>query len=279
MARQFGRLRAVDGASLYAGNAAAMWASLAPWSRPVRGTAPGVVAVDIPAQRAGRVILRWRGAAWSQQPRALLRAVGLHGRVVVEDSFGDLVLRPGRDVRAGGVTVDRMPLMLRAADGVTPPGADAAVVLVANQEALVQAERVIVDGFPRPALQPYRPGRMLPSRVLATPGWRTWLAYRDGRPAAACCTYDDGASLGVYWLAALPQHRSAGLGRAVMHAAPSASPGRPAVLVATAVGVPLYCSLGFATVAEAAWYRFQAPLDQGATGGGRLPVAETGGSA
>ena len=261
----FGRLRAVDGAELYAGNAAAMWSSLAPWSRPVPGTAPGVAAVEIPAQRAGRVILRWPGAAGSRQPGALVRAVGLRGRVVVEDSFGDLVIQRGRPDR--GVTVDRMPLMLRPAGGAAPPGSGAAVVLVAGQEALVQAERVIVDGFPRPALQPYRPGRMLPPQVLTTPGWRTWLAYRHGRPAAACCTYDDGATLGVYWLAALAEHRSAGLGRAIMCAALTASPGRPVVLVATAAGAPLYSSLGFAVVSEAAWYRIQAPPDQGSTGG------------
>ena len=253
----------MEGAELYADNAAAMWVSLAPWSRPVPGTAPGVAAVDIPAQRGGRVILRWRGAAGSRQPVALVRALGLRGRVVVEDSFGELVLR--RD-GGGGVTVDRMPLMVRPASGAVPPGSRAAVVLVADQEALVQAERVIVEGFPRPTLQPYRPGRMLPPQVMTTPGWRTWLAYRYGRPAAACCTYDDGAALGVYWLAALPEHRSAGLGRAIMCAALAASPGRPAVLVATAAGAALYSSLGFVAVSEAAWYRIQASPGQGATG-------------
>jgi GNAT superfamily N-acetyltransferase len=259
----------VDGAELYAGNAAAMWASLAPWSRPAPGTAPGVTAVDIPAQRAGRVILQWRGAAGSTQPGALVRAVGLHGRVVVEDSFGDLKPPRDRDVRNEGVTVDRMPLMLRPAGGVAPRGNGAAVVVVADQEALVQAERVIVDGFPRPALQPYRPGRMLPPQVLTTPGWRIWLAFRGGKPAAACCTYDDRAALGVYWLAALPQHRSAGLGRAIMCAALTASPGRPAVLVATTAGVPLYSSLGFAAVSEATWYRLRTPPEQVGTGGWR----------
>jgi GNAT superfamily N-acetyltransferase len=248
----------VEGAELYADNAAAMWLSLAPWSRPVPGTAPGVAAVDLPAQRGGRVILRWRGAAGSKQPGALVRAVGLHGRVVVEDSFGDLTPRRHGSARDRSIAVDRMPLMFRPPGGAAPPGSSAAVVPVVTHEALVQAERVIVDGFPRPALQPYRPGRMLPQWVLTTPGWRIWLAYRHGRPAAACCTYDDGAALGVYWLAALPEHRSAGLGRAIMCAALAASPGRPAVLVATAVGVPLYSSLGFAAVAEAAWYRLQA---------------------
>ena len=246
----------MEGAELYADNAAAMWVSLAPWSRPVPGTAPGVAAVDLPAQRGGRVILRWRGAAGSKQPVALVRAVGLSGRVVVEDSFGDLATRRHGGARAAGVTVDRMPLMLRTAGSALPEDRGA-VVLVTDQEALVQAERVIVDGFPRPALQPYRPGRMLPPWVLTTPGWRTWLAYRHGRPAAACCTYDDGTALGVYWLAALPEHRSAGLGRDIMCAALAASPGRPAVLVATAVGVPLYTSLGFVAAAEATWYRIQ----------------------
>jgi GNAT superfamily N-acetyltransferase len=259
----------VDGTELYAGNAAAMWASLAPWSRLRPGTAPGVAAIEIPPQRAGRVILRWRGAAAARQPGALVTAVGLHGRVVVEDSFGDLVPPRDRAVRNEGVTVDRMPLMLRPAGGVAPPGNGAAVALVADQEALVQAERVIVDGFPRPALQPYRPGRMLPPQVLTTPGWRIWLAFHDGKPAAACCTYDDGAALGVYWLAALPEHRSAGLGRAIMCTALAASPGRSAVLVATAAGVPLYSSLGFAAVSEATWYRLRTPPEQGGTGGRR----------
>src|SRR5690348_18416460 len=111
-----------------------MWVSLAPWSRPVPGTAPGVAAVDLPAQRGGRVILRWRGAAGSRQPVALVRALGLHGRIVVEDSFGDLAPRRHGIARDAGVTVDRMPLMLRPAGSGTP-GNSAAVVHVNAQEA------------------------------------------------------------------------------------------------------------------------------------------------
>ena len=264
----FGRLPAVEGAELYADNAAAMWLSLAPWSRPVPGTAPGVAAVDLPAQRGGRIILRWRGAAGSKQPGALVREVGLHGRVVVEDSFGDLAHRRHGGARDGSVTVDRMPLMLRPA-GAAPPENEAAVVRVTDHQALVQAERVIVDGFPRPALQPYRPGRMLPPQALAVPGWRTWLACRGAEPAAACCAYDDGAALGIYWLAALPRYRSLGLGRAVMFAALAADPERPAVLVATAAGERLYASLGFAAVSEAAWYRIPGPRRGGEAPGRR----------
>lgn len=92
-----------------------MWVSLVPWSRLVPGTPPGIAVVDIPAQRAGRILLRRPGAAEPGQIGALATAAAGRGRVVVEDSFGDLVLP-----LAGPVTVDRMPLMLRPAGGMAP---------------------------------------------------------------------------------------------------------------------------------------------------------------
>jgi GNAT superfamily N-acetyltransferase len=174
----------------------------------------------------------------------------------VEDSFRELVLPTG-----AGLTVSRMPVMVKAAGPAGPPAAadpGTEVVQATGPDALAQAERVIVNGFPQRALQPHRRGRLLPPLVLAVPGWRTWLAYREGEPAAACCTYDDGAARGVYWLATLPGHRSHGLGRAVMSAALAGFPG-PVALVATAAGVPLYSSLGFRAVSEAAWYRKPGP--------------------
>lgn len=257
----------MGGAELYAGNTAKMWASLAPWSRVTSAAAPGVVVVDIPAQRATRVILRQPLASGAGQIGALMRRAAERSRVVVEDSFGGLALPAG-----DGMTVDRYPLMIRPPAAAEPlPGPDPGggmaagsgvgvrVVRAADREALSQAERVIVDGFPRHALQPFRPGCMLPPLVLTITGWQTWLAYRDGEPAAACCTFDDGAALSINWLATLPEHRSHGLGRAVMCAALDSCPRRPAVLVATEAGRPLYSALGFRAAAEAAWYRSPGP--------------------
>jgi GNAT superfamily N-acetyltransferase len=241
---------------MYARNAAAMWESRAPWSRVVPGVLPGASVIEIPAQPATRVILRRPFAADPGPIGALMAQARDRGRVVVEDSFGTLARPAGDDI-----AVDRMPVMIKSAGaiGAAPAGPDVRVVQAADASTLAQAERVIVDGFPQRALQPYRPGRSLPPLVLTTPGWRTWLACRGGEPAAACCTYDDGAALGVYWLATLPGHRSHGLGRAVMAAALAACPTRPAALTATAAGQPLYSSLGFRAVSEAAWYRKPAP--------------------
>ena len=109
------------------------------------------------------------------------------------------------------------------------------------------------------ALQPFQAECMLPPLVLTISGWQTWLAYHNGEPAAACCTFDDGAALSINWPATLPEHRSHGLGRAVMCAALGSCARRTAVLVATEAGGPLYSSLGFRTVTEAAWYRSPAP--------------------
>jgi GNAT superfamily N-acetyltransferase len=237
---------------MYAVNAAAMWESREPWSRVLPGMPPGLSVTEVPAQALVRVILRRPFAADPGPIGALLARARHPGRIVVEDAFGELRLPAG-----DGITVGRMPVMVRAAGPAGPaaPGPGVRVVPAADPGTVAQAERVIVDGFPQRALQPYRPGRSVPPLVLSVPGWRTWLAYRGGEPAAACCTYDDGAALGVYWLATLPEHRSHGLGRAVMAAALTASPGRPAALVATAAGEPLYSSLGFRVVSEAAWYR------------------------
>jgi GNAT superfamily N-acetyltransferase len=241
--------------ALYARNAAAMWASLAPWSRVAPGTPPGLSVIRVPSRSLTRVILRQAFTADPGYLGPLLAGGTQPGRVVIEDSFGELGLP-----RGDGITVMRMPVMIKRAGPVTTPARRPGIRVVeaTTPGTLAQAERVIVEGFPQPAHQPFRPGQFLPPLVLTTEGWRIWLAYNDGEPAAVCCTFDDGVTAGVYWVATQPAHRSLGLGRAVMIAALSASAHQPAALVATSAGEPLYTSLGFRTVSTAVWYRRQA---------------------
>nr|WP_223244860.1 GNAT family N-acetyltransferase [Streptomyces sp. CBMA156] len=116
-------------------------------------------------------------------------------------------------------------------------------------------EWAIVEGFPLPARQPWVRGEALPEQLLDVPGWRGWLGRVDGRVAGTCLTYDDGQATGVYWVATMPDWRGRGVARAVLRAALAhAHPDRPATLVATSLGEPLYRKLGFVEQARTCWW-------------------------
>ncbi|GAB3263878.1 GNAT family N-acetyltransferase [Kineosporia babensis] len=171
-------------------------------------------------------------------------------RNMIEDTFGVGGVRVPDDV-----TPLTYPVMVRPAGPVAVAlRAGVEVVAVSSQAELETAERVIVDGFPRPEVQPWVKGGFIPPAVLGDPGWRTWLARRDGVPGAAAVSYDDGEVLGIYWLATLPEHRGAGLASAVMTSILASRPERASALVATVAGLPLYERLGYQRVAEGIWY-------------------------
>ncbi len=129
---------------------------------------------------------------------------------------------------------------------------------VSGAEALAAVERTVVDGFPIAARQPWTRGGMLPEGLLHEPGIRGWLARVPGQDAGACLTYDDGEAVGVYWVSTLPAHRSKGVARAVLETALAAHPDRPATLVATLLGEPLYRKLGFVEHGVTRWWGYPA---------------------
>lgn len=234
----------MTGPELYLANAVATWACTDPVTEPI----PGVVRIDTP--RTTRYLLRRPGL----DALAIVSATEPQRRVILEECFGAPV-----PALPESVTVKHMPVMLRPTRGATAPlerdGVE--VIRVSTLDDLAVTEQVIARGFPVEGEA--GAGELLPPKVLDIPGWHTWLAYHDGEPAAGCFTYDDGASVGVYLLATVPEHRSAGLGRAIMTAAVNRNPGRPTTLVATEAGAPLYRSMGFVDVSPAVWY-FRAAL-------------------
>lgn len=178
-------------------------------------------------------------------------------RVCVEDPYGRLNLaRHGYEAGPGG------PVMAREPDAATMPGRppvnDLTVREALDAGSLAQVERIVVEGFPVTGRQPWVPGRMFPGALLTLSGFRAWLASLDGGPVGGCVTYDDGAVVGVYWVATLPEHRSQGVARAVVERALAAHPGRVATLVATLLGEPLYRRLGFTEQGVSRWWRYQA---------------------
>src|SRR5581483_7236556 len=190
------------GPDLYIANSIAAWAVTDTVTEPT----PGVARVE--TQHMTRYLLRRRGI-----DIAPLLESDPGRRLVVEDSFAS-----PSPALPETVTVKRMPVMVRPAAPTEPkprPGVE--VHRVSTLDELRTAERVIVAGFPIEG--EVAEGEFLPDKVLGNPHWHVWLAEHDGVPAAGCFTYDDGASVGVYLLATLAEHRSAGLGRAIMTAA------------------------------------------------------------
>lgn len=158
-----------------------------------------------------------------------------------------------------GVKFADYPVMMRPAAAIEPilrPGVE--VLVATSAEELARAEQTIVEGYPRAEALPYRTGTFIPPSVMDNPRCQAWIALRDGAPAAAVVTYDDGESLGFYWLATRAEHRGAGLGAALMTSALAAAPERASALVATRLGRPLYERLGYRVAGRTRWYNVPA---------------------
>ncbi|MER5866807.1 GNAT family N-acetyltransferase [Kitasatospora sp. NPDC002040] len=251
-------------------NAAAFWSAQARvhgWESVRR---PGFTAVRCArdAADAHRIVVTRpygpEGAGSLLAELARLREEWATQQFVLEDPYGGIELAgEGRESTLG------MAVMVREPDAPLTAGAgswsgarvrslgDRGVEVheVRDVSELVLLERVVVDGFPVTADQTRQQGALLPAGLLAEPGYRAWLGRVDGEPAAACMTYDNVETVGVYWVAVLPEYRSNGLGRAVVTAALAAQPGRVTTLVATLLGEPLYRRLGFVERGVTRWWR------------------------
>ncbi|MGW4896352.1 GNAT family N-acetyltransferase [Kitasatospora sp. NPDC004240] len=263
-------------------NAAAFWLAQARahgWERLVRPGWTAVRCARTPDDAHRVVVTRPYGEpeALAEELAGLLRAWSSE-RLTVEDPYRRLDLaRLGCELRHSMAVMARGPGPVEAAphgragrSGAAPDGpsggapatvptvltapAGLAIDEVTDADGLAEVERTVVEGFPLPARRPWIRGEALPPALLREPGVRAWLARRDGAPAGACLTCEDGAATGLYWVTTLPEHRSRGIARAVLEAALAARPDRPAALVATRLGEPLYRKLGFAEVGRTHWW-------------------------
>ena len=145
--------------------------------------------------------------------------------------------------------VGHPPVMLRtpAPLAVDPPGG-LEIRVVADVDAARDWERVIVEGFPEPALQPVQPGCLLPEPALAVPGWRHWVGYLDGRAVATSSAWMGDTHTDVSFVVTLEEARRRGVGRAMTASATLARPDLPAMLLASDPGRPVYERMGYRAV-------------------------------
>src|SRR5512144_2592197 len=156
----------------------------------------------------------------------------------------------------GLVLVGHPPLMARLPAPHEVPGAEGVEVReVTDAEGLAVAERVLVEGYPMPELEPLSPGELLAPPILEGPT-RVWVGYVDGRPASVAAAHVHADATLVEYVAALPRARGRGAGAAVTWAATLADPALPAVLVASDDGRPVYERMGYVAVERwTAWIR------------------------
>ncbi|PRY02418.1 GNAT family N-acetyltransferase [Allonocardiopsis opalescens] len=218
---------------------------------PVRAH-PCYLAVDGGPELGGLRVLVGRTPPGPAEAAAIAAlAAASAGPAVVEDHSGALTADD-----LPGFTPRTLPVMVRepgpANGGARGTGTE--VREARGAEELRTVERIIVDGFPVPPFQPYSPGRLLPGALLGDAACAFLSARREGADAGCCLLLRTAGATGVYWVATLPEHRSRGVGRAIMAAAIARSPDLPLALCATAAGEPLYRSLGFTRVAESTWW-------------------------
>lgn len=158
----------------------------------------------------------------------------------------------------GLVLLGHPPLMVRLPGGDAPALPEGVTVReVEDAKDLAVAERVLVEGYPMPELQPLSPGDLLAPGVLEGPT-RVWTAFVDGEPAAVAAAHVHSDAVLVEYVAALATARGRGAGAAATWAAAFADRELPAVLVASDDGRPLYERMGFLAVERwTAWLRPQ----------------------
>lgn len=230
-------------------NAATFWTAVGEARGYELTRRPGFLAVNGDERAGLRILLRQADPSGDDLSDliALVRKYA-GGRVVVEDAFGSVDMSPL------GLAARQLPVMIRQPGGPlpTPTVQVIRVTRVTSHGELRTAERIVVDGFALEHFQPYQPGAVFPPGLLDRV--ELYLAAVDGAPAGACLAIPDGAAVGLYWVTTMPEFRSRGVGRAIMHEVLNRFDTLPMTLTASRPGRPLYESLGFDKIVDATWW-------------------------
>ena len=161
---------------------------------------------------------------------------------------------PTPDLRQHGLQpVGHPPCMVRVPDvaGPRPPvphGLDVHRVDSADQ--LADFERTLVEAYPIPDLMPWRPGVFMGEPLLDDPRWHIFVGHAEGTAVATAAAYVSEHVVDVTLVTCRTEARGRGFGRAVTQAAIEADLTKPALLLASDDGQPVYRSMGFRTMSR-----------------------------
>jgi hypothetical protein len=212
------------------------------WSRVIADAAGGD-SIDEPGWAAGAAggtspMLNW---VLVKQPPADWTSLVDAVAAFMPDTASALVISPipTPDLTTFGLgLVGHPPLMLRPTTQVTAPlSTDLDVRRATSPGELVDAERVLIEGYPLPEL------RELPSGTFYRPGFgadaaeggadtQVFVAYDGDTPVATSAAHSAAGVTVVENVAVLSTARGRGAGAAITMAATTAWPDQPAMLIA-----------------------------------------------
>ena len=146
--------------------------------------------------------------------------------------------------------------------GAGPPGLQTRRATV--PEEVRQWARTFEQGVDAPPgiLTPWVEGLVGPSSAAPAP-WQFYVGLVDGAPVATAARFTSGPIAGVYFVQTAAAHRRHGYGRALTAAAADARAAGCAVscLQSTAMGRPLYESMGYRAISEYEFWQAPGPTD------------------
>jgi GNAT superfamily N-acetyltransferase len=139
--------------------------------------------------------------------------------------------------------VGHPPFMIRAAGGAAPPVPGGLEIREATSEADMTDFARALDGYPAPHTDVFANGGL-----VDVPGMHWYVGYAHGRPVACSAAHVTDACVDVEFVAAHEEVRGRGYGAALTWAATLADPEKPAVLIASDPGQPVYERMGYLRV-------------------------------
>jgi GNAT superfamily N-acetyltransferase len=158
---------------------------------------------------------------------------------------------PTPDLRPYGLAlIGHPPFMVRPQGGAAPVRPPELVIEeVTDAASMEKYERVFIEGYPVPELQPYEPGRLFDERLLGGIA-RAWVGSVNGRPVAGSMAINSRGLIAVENVATLPEARGHGYGAALTATAALSEPDLPSALIASDDGRGVYERLGFLPISR-----------------------------
>ena len=100
----------------------------------------------------------------------------------------------------------------------------------------------MIEAYPVPGVQGRR---MFHAGLLELPGWHMWLGMLDGEPIGTAAAHVTDTLVDIEWISTMPSARGKRVGEALTWAATLAAPDRPAMLIASDLGQPVYERMGY----------------------------------